>query len=499
MMIGISGDSLSNIISSTATGIGQIHIRARAGDDVIRMSFDSAMFVPSAQNEVNAHHVYGSHGKDSFHFDSTQNVTAAGARVVGRIDDFDASQDRIYVDGRALDLNNLPDNVRLVAHQDQQWLLINGNILYGLEGARRDGPDPADEERHFIDWPTAWLNGVPSSADVPWVDPVNFVPVSHYVDGANQMINTQQNPNGTRWADHIYAEKNPGQTDQLIRGNGGDDVIDAAQGHDTVYGGSGDDRIAGGTDNDLVMAGSGNDLVWGGTENDTLKGQTGNDRLYGGSGDDDISGGPGDDFTFGDAGNDRLYGRDGNDRMSGGTGDDRMLGCDGQDVMRGDNGNDTMLGEAGDDTVIGGNGHDVLNGGAGHDVIIGGSGNDAMAGRRGDDMMSGRIGNDRLNGNTGHDTLSGGGGDDSLRGGFGADVFVFEDAHGHDVIRDFDIARTGEVIDLSAVGAVQDFADLMARHARQSGSDVLIDTGAGHSIRLQDIALDALSNGDFVF
>ncbi|MEP3054581.1 hypothetical protein [Ascidiaceihabitans sp.] len=499
-MLAILGDNSKNFITSKATGQSQIHIRVKAGDDDVTLRFDNNLYVPARQNEVNAHHVYGCCGRDTFRFENTSNVTQSNARVVGRIDDFDPSQDRIVVDGRTVDLANLPNNVRIVAHQDQQWILINGNILYALEGARRDdGPDADSEERHFIDWPSAWLNGVPSSADVPWVDPMNFVPASAYIPGARLIYGPQQNPKGSNGADHIFAEKNPGRTDQLIKGNGGDDVIDAVQGHDTIYGGDGHDRIAGGTDRDLVFAGSGNDIVWGGTENDVLKGQNGNDSLYGGSGRDDLSGGSGNDFTYGQAGDDVLSGRAGNDRMAGGDGNDRIVGGHGNDVMRGDKGNDKVFGQTGDDTVIGCNGADLLDGGAGRDLINGGSGNDTLFGGDGNDLMNGNKNNDSLRGNKGADTLIGDAGDDVLRGGFAADTFVFSTGHGQDIIRDFNVDQRGEVIDLSAVGSVNHFADLMDNHVSQGATGVLIDTGGGNSILLQGVSLNELDRDDFIF
>jgi Ca2+-binding RTX toxin-like protein len=51
------------------------------------------------------------------------------------------------------------------------------------------------------------------------------------------------------------------------------------------------------------------------------------------------------------------------------------------------------------------------------------------------------------------------GGDDILTGGAGADLFVFADGDGADVITDF---GDGDRIDLRAVSSIDDFADLQA-------------------------------------
>lgn len=109
----------------------------------------------------------------------------------------------------------------------------------------------------------------------------------------------------------------------IIRGSGGDDLIDAdhtVEGQplptdegDTIYGQSGNDTITGLDGNDTIKGGSGNDTLTGGLGNDTLEGETGNDSLFGGEGDDGLLGGNGNDILVGGNGLDTLNGGDGND------------------------------------------------------------------------------------------------------------------------------------------------------------------------------------------
>lgn len=232
------------------------------------MVFDDDITPPSNPNkhEINTHHVYGGPGRDQFYFDDVDNVTTSGVRLAGRFGDFDPSSDPIYVDGQEVDLYKLPSNVRVVSFQGQQWMLINDNILYGLDGARLvQGTTTDEEEGHFVDFPTAWLNGIPASADVNFVDPVNFVPLGQYenLGLATQFIGSQTYV-GTNSSEHIFSNKDIGHTSQSINAEGGDDIVDAGHGNDTVYGGDGKDIIAGGLGKDSLYGDLENDvLYWG--------------------------------------------------------------------------------------------------------------------------------------------------------------------------------------------------------------------------------------------
>ncbi len=94
--------------------------------------------------------------------------------------------------------------------------------------------------------------------------------------------------------------------DDLLRGDGGGNVIDGLNGNDNLRGRAG---------------------------NDTLRGGAGDDDLRGNQGRDNLQGGDGDDVLRGNQGDDILRGQDGDDRIVGGAGDDRMAGGAGADVF----------------------------------------------------------------------------------------------------------------------------------------------------------------------
>jgi hypothetical protein len=78
-----------------------------------------------------------------------------------------------------------------------------------------------------------------------------------------------------------------------------------------------------------------NCVLWGGTGDDIMYGDAYGDVLYGDGGDDKLYGSDGNDYLFGVAGNDHLYGEAGDDYLSGGDGDD---------VLYGGNNSDTLIG-----------------------------------------------------------------------------------------------------------------------------------------------------------
>ncbi|MGJ8546026.1 MAG: calcium-binding protein [Sulfitobacter sp.] len=229
-----------------------------------------------------------------------------------------------------------------------------------------------------------------------------------------------------------------------------------------------------------------------------------------------VTGSTGDEVVDGSTGDDVLSGLGGEDTLNGGTGDDVIRGGREDDVLRGGGGNDRMYGQADDDLLNGGGGNDLLNGGGGSDRVNGGKGNDFVKSGGGDDVSKGGAGNDKVFGNAGADRLDGGagqdlvngGGDDDvliggrgndvLKGGGGADVFVFANGHGRDVVRDFDASSDAEVIDLSGLSSISSIGALNGA-ATQQGSGVMIDTGNGNSIFLQNVSLSDLGADDFLF
>ena len=123
----------------------------------------------------------------------------------------------------------------------------------------------------------------------------------------------------------------------------------------TIDGNNGDDTIAGSADSD--------DVIDGGHGEDVITVGSGLQTIDGGHGDDTITGGPSADV---------INGGDGNDVIDGGTGSDTINAGDGHDVV--DGGDESGTG----DNIIGGHGHDTLRGGAGRDTLNGKSGNDEV-------------------------------------------------------------------------------------------------------------------------
>jgi len=115
----------------------------------------------------------------------------------------------------------------------------------------------------------------------------------------------------------------------------------------------------------------------------------------------------------------------------------------------------------------------------------------------GDDIYYGANGtlSDAVLGGTGQDRLIGGAGIDELQGG---DTFIFANGGGRDIIEDFSATANSEKIDLSAVTAINNFAQLSSA-ASQVGADVLIDTGGSNSIAYLGVALTDLGDGGFIF
>ncbi|TCQ85615.1 Ca2+-binding RTX toxin-like protein [Rahnella sp. JUb53] len=243
--------------------------------------------------------------------------------------------------------------------------------------------------------------------------------------------------------------------------------------NDTQTGWDGQDIMEGAAGNDRLTGGNGNDTLDGGAGNDTLSGGEGLDRLTGGSGNDTLSGGNGaDTYVFATGhGQDTLtdYVYSGSDlntlRFTGARAADVQLFSLGNDLIIRAYGSDDSVTLSGflsdarnrhvsfafDDitlneagiaalpvTFIGTDLNDVQSGWNGQDVMEGAAGNDRLTGGNGNDTLGGGAGNDTLTGGEGQDRLTGGSGDDTLDGGSsGADLYMFREGHGHDVLTDY--------------------------------------------------------------
>jgi len=337
-MSSFAGD---DILEASVPNGGQIHMFAGPGDDWLILD---ATKNPDAIGHQ-GHHVYGGHGQNTFQF---TNIEQNFSPIIGRLDDFDPTSDRIMIEGTVIDLRDLPQTVNLpgggsieirvveIEHPEfadenlggQHFLAIGDNIFYALEGARdltNGTSGMTGEERHFL-LPSA-LEQLRDAESVQYVNPRNFVPREFYEHREDELT-LNWSPKGeevlakpgNKDAVHMFGGKGNDHGDsstgaQIMRGSDGDDVINGNTGNDTIYGGRGNDLIAGGIDDDILYGGPGDDMIWGGD---------GDDRLFGGRGDDYLHGGRGDDFLSGGEGNDILVGGRGNDTLVGGGGDDAI-------------------------------------------------------------------------------------------------------------------------------------------------------------------------------
>ena len=349
--------------------------------------------------------------------------------------------------------------------------------------------------------------------------------------------------------------------DSLL-GAAGNDTLNGAVGADTMSGGLGDDfyvvndagdvivelsGASGGIDSvtslvtfslaaqtgdleHLTLGGAANingtgnglaNMLTGNDGDNQLNGLGAADSLYGGLGNDTLDGGTGADVLGGGTGNDVYVLDDAGDSITElageGTADSILTDVDVQMATLAANvenltmrnvataitvsGNalaNTMNGNIFANSITGWGAADSLYGGAGNDSLYGGNQNDLLNGGADNDALYGGNDADTLIGNIGNDTLYGQAGDDILTGGTGGDVFVFAGTWGSDTITDFATAGLIERIDVSAIAAIANFADLVTNHLTQLGLDTIITNGA-NTITLTGITMGNLSADDFLF
>jgi len=144
------------------------------------------------------------------------------------------------------------------------------------------------------------------------------------------------------------------------------------------------------------------------------------------------------------------------------------------------------------ENVVGTGFADTIGGSAAANRLEGGGGADSLAAGDGADTVLGGSGADSLDGGRGADVLDGGTGNDALAGGRQADRFVFSGTFGNDRVGDF---ASGDVIDLTAIAGLDDFADIV--QAVDSEGNAVAEI-AGGTITFVGLDWGDLDEADFL-
>ena len=255
-------------------------------------------------------------------------------------------------------------------------------------------------------------------------------------------------------------------SDDILNGDVGNDILDGYSGNDTLNGNDGNDILWGRDGNDILNGGNGNDTLWGNSGYDILNGGTGNDILNGGNREKDrylFQRGHGQD-TINDTGNnyysneiddivfeganfaDAVFTRSGKDLIIRAYGSEDSVTLTDYFTNSSANAFNFIFNDKSVDyqyirnnftfTADGDDTDNIIDGWYSKNILNGGAGNDTLNGKDKDDVLNGGDGNDRLYGNYGNDTLNGGAGNDFLDGGDSADRYLFQRGHGQDIIHD---------------------------------------------------------------
>jgi Ca2+-binding RTX toxin-like protein len=312
-----------------------------------------------------------------------------------------------------------------------------------------------------------------------------------------------------------YREKTAGITVTLNGTNNavvtvGGTAEDILRAIENVYGGSGDDIITGDGQNNLFRGGGGNDVLDGGAGNDTadytdkttsvvvtLAGATAATVFVNGIAEDTISnfenvfGGSGNDILTGDDRANILRGEAGNDILNGGADDDSLSGGAGNDTADGGTGIDTFdLREKTSSVVVqlsGANAATVFVGGVAEDTI---RNVENIVGGTADDTLSGDATANKLSGARGNDWLMGGGGADALDGGEDSDTADYSDKAAAIAVA----LNGGNLVTVSVGGIAEDLIAKIENIVGGSGDDTIIGDAAANTFR-GGLGADVLDGG----
>ena len=322
---------------------------------------------------------------------------------------------------------------------------------------------------------------------------------------------------GSAYRDFLWGDT----SDNILRGGDGNDDISGWAGTNLLFGGEGDDHFYGN-----IFPGNGaQNTMDGGIGVDTIyyRAQSVNVNFETGIGSD---GANGDTYINIENARGTIY-------------DDYFTGKDGvNNLLNGNDGNDTFYTSTGENFYYGGRGLDKVdysgsssavdirlynNNGYGGDAqgdsyngienLVGSNFDDRLRGNLAENTLEGGDGNDYLHGYSGRDTIIGGAsndvlvgglGDDNLWGGENRDTFIFADGDGNDIIHDFSGGKNGgdrDRIDLSDFDIIswQDLRYGGNQGMREVERGTEIYNSQGDTILLEDVDIDDLGSGDFIF
>jgi len=215
---------------------------------------------------------------------------------------------------------------------------------------------------------TGWFGH--SGADSPRRIVVSLVTGTAHGEGADRLLNIENLSHGQFECDcagvtfigddgpNVLSDNGSTYRDDIFRGGGGDDVLEANTGPEKLYGGPGDDRFVIGLH--LDEESDGEDELHGGPGIDTadfsepffppgtITVDLAAGTATGPTIEDDILAAI--ENVIGTPGPDELHGDSTANSLDGGPGDDVISGRDGDDVLAGGEGNDSIDGGGGFDT-----------------------------------------------------------------------------------------------------------------------------------------------------
>ncbi len=449
--------------------------------------------------------MYGGAGEDDFFISTfSSDWVTLGSSTAVWIDDFDANEDQIFIDGQEVTPDSVNDtSLRLTEYSDGSFTLAgysyDSTYGWGRTGSVEVYGSTWDE---FV---ASFGNGlVDGTADADLID-------AGYTDAEGELVSDL--------ADLVYA-------------NDGDDTVYGYRGDDTIDGGAGNDYLYGIKNNNTLNGGDGDDYLHSGRHASVLDGGQGDDTLVGSlshGGDHTLTGGgEGDVDTF-------VV----ENTMGTQLGDIVVTDFDvAVDVLviegetldvtnppeavtlsEAENGDAiltlaaghtiTLQGVAAEDLIIdptpetngivdGTDGDDYIDGASfvdqegdqltdGDDVVHGNAGDDYIRSDRGDDTLLGGAGNDTLIGVRHNNHLDGGEGDDVIYTGYHTSTVIA--GEGSDDIQ-IDVTRGADhIIDVSETGAS---ADSLYLFAGEENADFSDGREADVTIEGFDVSMDHL-------